>query len=106
MSLLIGYGVTVGGVAAAGRQSFVVAHQLHYVLTSWPRLMVMYMASLLKFLFIAAQADTTLGAAVALPVAGHAVMAAPITDQEAIVAGATQACTAFGRSRSHGSTCS
>ena len=52
--------------------------------------MVMYMASLLKFLFIAAQADTTLGAAVALPVAGHAVMAAPITDQEAIVAGATQ----------------
>ena len=47
-----------------------VAHQLQFVLTSWPRLIVMSMTSLQKCFFVAAaQADTTQGAAMALPAA-------------------------------------
>lgn len=54
-------------------------------------LMVIWIISLLKCFFVAAaQAGTAQGAAVALPVAGHAAMAAPIVDQDASVAGATQ----------------
>lgn len=46
---------------------------------------------MLKCFFVAAaQAGTAQGTAVALPVAGHAAMAAPIAYQEAAAAGATQ----------------
>ncbi len=42
------------------------------------------------FCVAAAQVDTTKGAAMALPEAGHAAMTAPIASQEAVVAVATQ----------------
>ena len=47
-----------------------IADVLQFVVTSWPRLIVMSTSSLLKCFFVAAaQADIVQGAAVALPAA-------------------------------------